>query len=257
MDLGLMGKTAVVSGGARGSGLQIGQRLAREGARIVLSGRDPEMVRAAEKSIRDAGGDAIGVVADVTTKEGPAEIKAAAETFGPVSIAIFNFAALSSLEREFMKIPDEEFYQGIETYYMTIVRMCRTFLPDMVDLNWGRVILLGSANMKNPSAVDPLVAQSVRVGGAALLKNLTFEYGKHNISFNTLAIGAFMTALGKDYLDTAPPGSYEAYADLVPLKRWAQPSELAALVTFLCGEESSYVNGEVIRIDGGQTRSLF
>jgi NAD(P)-dependent dehydrogenase (short-subunit alcohol dehydrogenase family) len=258
MDLGLKGKVAVVSGGARGSGLEIGQRLAREGAKIVLTGRDPATVRAAEQSIRDLGGEAIGVVVDPITKDGPATIKAAAaKAFGRVAIMIINFADLSTLERDFLKISDEEFYSSVETYYMAPVRMCREFLPDMVDLNWGRVILLGSANMKNPSAVDPLIAQTVRVGGAALLKNLTFEYGKYNISFNTLAIGAFLTQLGKDYLKTAPQGAYEAYADLVPLKRWAQPSELAALVAFLCGEESVYVNGEVIRIDGGQTRSLF
>jgi 3-oxoacyl-[acyl-carrier protein] reductase len=240
MDLGLKGKVAVVSGGARGSGLEIGQRLAREGAKIVLTGRDPATVRAAEQSIRDLGGEAAGVVVDPITKDGPAIIKAAAaKAFGRVSIMIINFADLTTLERDFLKITDAEFYSSVETYYMAPVRMCRAFLPDMVDLNWGRVILLGSANMKNPSAVDP------------------FEYGKYNISFNTLAIGAFLTQLGKDYLKTAPQGAYEAYADLVPLKRWAQPSELAALVAFLCGEESVYVNGEVIRIDGGQTRSLF
>jgi NAD(P)-dependent dehydrogenase (short-subunit alcohol dehydrogenase family) len=176
--------------------LEIGQRLAREGAEIALAGRDPAAVPAAEQSIRDLGAEAVGVVVDPSTKDGPAIIKAAAaKAFGRVAIMIINFADLSTLERDFLKISNEEFYKSVETYYMAPVRMCRAFLPDMADFNWGRVILQRSANMKNPSAVDPLIAQTVRVGGAALLKNLTFEYCKYNISFNTLAIGAFLTHL--------------------------------------------------------------
>lgn len=258
MKLGIEGRVAVIAGGARGSGLVIAQRLAAEGVKVVLTGRHEAMVKAAEQSIRAAGGAAAGVVADVTAKDGPARIKAAADqAFGPPGIIVLNMAAIPSNARALMAIDEAEVYHAFETYYMTVFRMARAFLPDMAKATWGRVILLGSANMKSPSGVDPMIAQSVRVGGAALLKNLTHEYSRHNISFNTLAIGAFKTDLAKDYLKTAPPGSYEAYADRVPLKRWAEPEELAALVTFLCGDESSYVNGEVIRIDGGQTESMF
>lgn len=258
MQLGIEGKIAVVAGGARGSGLVIAEQLAGEGVKVVLTGRYPEIVRAAEKKIRAAGGEATGVVVDVTAKDGPATIKAAADkAYGPANIIVLNMATIASTARNFMDISEEEYYLCFETYYMTVVRMCRAFLPDMAKAKWGRVILLGSALMKNPSQVDPLIAQTVRVGGASLLKNLTFEYSPDNISFNTLAIGALKTDLAKGYLDNAPPGTYEKYANKVPLKRWAEPSELAALVTFLCGAESSYVNGEVIRIDGGQTESMF
>ncbi len=258
MDLGIGGRVAVVSGGARGSGLVIGQRLAAEGVRIVLSGRDPEMVRAAEERIRASGGEAVGVVGDAVAPDMAERLREAAEAnFGPVGICVMNYASLSSNARSFMEITDQELEDSYQTYFLAIVRMMRAVLPGMKAQQWGRVILLGSGNMKNPSVVDPLTAQSVRVAGALLLKNLTFEYSEHNISFNTLAIGAFKTALAMDYLKTAPQGSYQAYADQVPMKRWAEPEELAALVTWLCGEESAYVNGEVIRIDGGQTHSLF
>ena len=258
MDLGIKGRIAVICGGARGSGLEIAHFLAREGVKVVMSGRYPDMVREAEKSVRDAGGEAVGVVADVVAPDGPEKIKEAAhKAFGAPDIMVLNIATISSNDREFMNITDEEFEKSYQAYFMAPVRMLRAFLPDMAKNRWGRVVLLGSANMKNPSPVDPLTAQAVRVGGAALLKNLTAEYGEYNISFNTLAIGAFMTELGKDYLKTAPPGSYEAYCETIPAKRWADPSELAGLVTYLCGEQSAYVNGEVIRIDGGQTKSLF
>lgn len=257
MELGIKGRVAVVAGGARGSGLVIAERLASEGVKVVLTGRYPEMVKAAEDKIRAAGGEALGLVVDVTAKDGPATIKAAADkAFGPAGIIIINVGIVSHA-RNLMDIPEEDYYECFEAYYMTVVRMCRAFLPDMAEMKWGRVILLGSALMKNPSPLDPLVAQTVRVGGASFLKNMTFEYSPYNISFNTLAIGAFKTDLARDYLAHAPPGTYEKYADKVPLKRWAEPEELAALVLFLCGEQSAYVNGEVIRIDGGQTESMF
>lgn len=258
MDLGIRGRTAVVSGGARGTGLEIAKRLSAEGANVVLTGRHPDMVADAERAVRAEGGQALGVVTDVLSKEGPAVIRAAAEkAFGPVAINIYNFSVMTTDEREFLRITDEEFYACIEGYYMAIIRMLRQFLPGMQQLNWGRVILLGSANMKNASIMDPLTSQSVRGAAPLLFKNLTYEFGKHNIAFNTIAIGAIKTDLARAYLDTAPPGSEEGYAEAVPLKRWGLPSELATFVTMLCAREMVYLNGETIRFDGGQTRSVF
>ena len=143
MKLGIEGRIAVVAGGARGSGLVIAQRLAAEGVKVVLTGRHADMVRAAEQSIRTAGGDAVGVVADVTSKEGPAMIKAAADkAFGAPGIIVLNMAAIPSNARALMAIDEAEVYHAFETYYMTVFRMARTFLPDMAQMNWGRVILL-------------------------------------------------------------------------------------------------------------------
>ena len=258
MDLKIAGKVAVVCGGARGTGLEIAKRLAKEGVKVGISGRYEDIVRSAEEEIRSEGGEVIGIVIDAIEPGAPEEIRAKVEEeFGKVGIVVINFATVSSNEREFLNVTDEEFEKSYQTYFMAPVRMLRAFLPGMKEMEWGRVITLGSANSKNPSLVDPMIAQAVRVGGAALLKNLTFEYSRYNISFNTLAIGAFETDLAKSYLETAPQGAYQAYADLVPLKRWGQVGELASMVVYLCGQESAYVNGEVIRVDGGQTASLF
>src|SRR5262249_43262355 len=141
MKPGIKGKVAVVAGGARGSGLVIAERLAREGLKVALTGRDPAMGRSAEAQIRATGGEAIGIVADVTSQDGPAAIKAAAdEAFGPPGIVVLNMAKIPSDARGLMAVSDEEFYAGFETYYMSIVRMARAFLPDMARMKWGRVI---------------------------------------------------------------------------------------------------------------------
>lgn len=258
MDLGIAGRTAVVSGGARGTGLEIARRLSAEGCNVVLTGRQPDMVREAEREIAACGGKALGVVVDPLTPEGPGIIReAAVAAFGPVAITVFNFASVSSFERDFLKIPDAEFEECYQAYFMTPVRMLRAFLPDMVALNWGRVVLMGSGNMKNASIADPLTAQSVRGAAPLLFKNLSYEFGPHNITFNTIAIGAIKSDLARAYLETAPEGAEQQYADAVAVKRWGDPGELAAFAVMLCAQDNAYLTGETIRFDGGQTRSVF
>lgn len=257
MDLGLNGKVALVAAGARGSGLAIARRLATEGAKVIVTGRDDGIVASALETLRAQGAAAEGIVSDMVSPEGVARIREGCEDgFGMPDILVVNPPS-PARTRGLLETPDEEFYETYDAYVMSLVRLGKAFLPAMSDKGWGRVVLLGSANMKSPNSIDPIVSQNIRVAGAMVMKTLTYEFSQHGITFNTLAIGAFHTDLAKVYLSEAPEGAYQTFAQKVPIRRWGEVSELADVAAFLCSEPAGYLNGEVIRIDGGQIECLF
>lgn len=128
--------------------------------------------------------------------------------------------------RGLMESDDAEFYECFESYVMALVRLSRAFMPSKAERNWGRGVLLGSANMKSPNSIDPIVSHNIRIAGAAVMKTLTYEFSKSGATFNTLAIGAIHT-------------------------------DLTDVVVFLCSQPTGYLNGETVRLDGGQIEWLF
>lgn len=257
MDYQIAGKVALIAAGASGTGLEVAEKLAAEGVRIILTSRKQASVDAAVARIEAAGGEVVGLVTDMTSPEGIARIaKTAEETIGMPDILVINPPS-PDRARGLMNIEDAEYLASFEQYVLCVVRLARAFVPTMAERNWGRVVYLGSANMKAPNSIDPSYAQNIRVAAAALMKTLTYEFSRHQITFNTLAIGAFHTEVAKAYLEEAPEGSYEAFAQKVPMKRWGEVSELADVAVFLCSQAAGYLNGEVIRVDGGQIESMF
>ena len=142
MNLGLSQKVAIVAGGSRGCGLGIAQVLAEEDVNVVLSGRLPHKVEAAERQIADAGGKALGVVADMTTPEGAKHIHAATvERFGDPDILVTNSpGAVPDPEtnrwRGFENSSDEDFVEIYHNFVMSVVYLTRLALPAMKERRW-------------------------------------------------------------------------------------------------------------------------
>jgi 3-oxoacyl-[acyl-carrier protein] reductase len=156
MELGIAGKVAVVGGGSRGCGLGIAMSLAREGARVVLTGRQPDIVAQAVATIHKAGGKAHGVVADLTEKPDAHRIAAEArEIFGDPAILVVN-PAWNGRTRGFEQTPDDEFRRGNDIWIMSAVYLLREALPAMRAAKWGRIVVLGSIAMREPRVVDPM-----------------------------------------------------------------------------------------------------
>lgn len=257
MDLELEGRTVLVAGGSRGTGLAIAARFVREGARVVITGRGAEAVDGALGKLRDEGGKAEGIVTDMVSASGVALIEERMRaSFGTPDILVVNPPS-PARTRGLLDTSDAEFDECFEAYVLSLVRLCRRFLPGMAERGWGRVILLGAANMKSPNSLDPIYSQNIRVAGAALMKTLTHEFSARGITFNTLAIGAIHTDLARAYLSEAPEGAYEAFAGKVPIRRWGEVEDLADVTAFLCSQRAGYINGEVIRVDGGMIESMF
>jgi len=264
MDLGLQGKVAVVAGGSRGCGRGISQALAQEGAKVVLSGRHREAVDATVQAIRADGGTAIGVVADMTVKEGAQRITGAAhEAYGAPDILVVNSPGpvpdrATNRWRGFENCSDDDFVEVHRSFVMSVVYLTREVLPAMRSKRWGRLLNIGSIAMKTPHLDDPMPATNTRVAVAALMKTLSQENGPYGITANTIATGPFESELSRDYRASGTGVKTEEwYRKMLPVGRWGRPDEMGALAAFVCSQCAAFLTGETIRLDGGYTKSLF
>ena len=264
MELGLSGKTAVVAGGSRGCGRGISEVLAAEGATVVFSGRNRDAVTAAEAAIQSGGGKAVGVVADMTTRDGALSIiRAAREHFGDPDILVVNSPGAvpdraTGRWRGFENSSDDDFEEIYRNFVMSLVYVTRAVLPAMKAKGWGRLLNIGSVAMKSPHLEDPMPAVNIRVAVNAVMKTLAQEYGPYGITANVIATGPFDSELSRDYRASGTGlKTEEWYRAMLPAGRWGDPVEMGWLAAFLCSERAAFLTGETIRLDGGYGKSLF
>jgi 3-oxoacyl-[acyl-carrier protein] reductase len=264
MDFGLSGKVALVSGGSKGIGRAISEELGQEGCRVVVTARGEEAVDETVSAIRSAGGTAIGVPADFTVKEDIERVVSEGRgAFGPVEIAIFNVYGPN--DGFFDESTDEAFEKSYNDMVMALVWMTRAVAPDMKAAGWGRLVTIGSICAKEPHRELPLVTANVtRVGAVALNKSLSAELGPFGITVNTLGTGGFITDRYRSYMQrmaTERGEEYDEYAAArrtdIPVGRLGYPEEMAAVAAFLCSDRASYVNGQMIVVDGGRIETLW
>lgn len=264
MDLQLKGKVAVVAGGSRGCGRGIAEVLAEEGARVLVSGRQESAVSATVQGIRSAGGQADGIVADMTDRADAVRIiEQARAVYGDPDILITNSPGsvpdpVTNRWRGFDNCSDDDFWDIYRMFVMSVVYLTREVLPAMRERGWGRLINIGSIAMKTPHLEDPMPATNIRVAVAALMKTFSHENGPYGITANTIATGPFDSELSRDYRASGTGVKTEEwYNAMLPVGRWGQPREMGNLVAFLCSPKAAFLTGETIRIDGGYTKSLF
>ena len=257
MDLGLLGKRALVAGGARGGGLAIAKELAKEGALVTITGRDPALVRGAVDEIRALGFEAHGTAADIALSEGCKEAVAyATAACGTPQILIVNPPSPPRV-RGLEETSDAVFEAAHNQWAMTLVRLARHVVANMKVENWGRIVALGSIGMKSPHLKDPVYVMNTRVVTAAVIKTMAQEFGPFNICANCVAVGPFRLSLSEGYLEEKGARKEQDMVSQTAMNRWGEPRELAALVTFLCSTRASFITGETIRIDGNAGASLF
>jgi 3-oxoacyl-[acyl-carrier protein] reductase len=264
VDLGIAGKTALVSGGSKGIGGAIARELAAEGARVVVTARGKEAIDATVADIRAAGGTATGIAADFTTKDGiHAAVKHAEDAYGPVEIAIFN--VYGPRDGRYEDTTDEDFAGAYNDMVLALHWMTQRVLPGMKQSGWGRLVTVNSIASKEVHRDLPLfTANATRVAAVSFNKTLSAEVGRYGITVNTLGTGGFATERYVEYMarQAAERGDlYDASAaaqrDDIPVGRLGYPEEMAAAAAFLCSTRASYVTGQFVVVDGGLVRTLW
>jgi 3-oxoacyl-[acyl-carrier protein] reductase len=261
MDLGLRDRVALVAAGSKGLGRAIAFELAAEGAQVVICARGKEAIDATVAGITDAGGRAVGFVADVSRPEEVARLVASARAaYGPIDILVTNSGGPRS--GTFDVLSPEDWDQATRVLLTSAVELTRAVVPDMRARRWGRILNITSIAAKQP--VDGLMlSNSLRAAVTAFARTLANEVAKDGITVNNLLPGytrtdrvvdlAAQMAASSGTSPEAVAGRWEAQ---IPMGRLGEPREFAALAAFLASDRASYITGQSIAVDGGWIRGL-
>ena len=259
MDLQLAGKRAVVTGGSRGIGFAIAERLAAEGADIALLARDQEKLTAAGQRLAARGGQVLTVAADTTDDAAvrAAFARAAAE-LGGVDILVNNAAepAGPGSPRALADLVDADLLAAIDTKVVGYLRCARAAAPHMIAQGWGRIINISGLAARSAGTAPSGSIRNVAV--AALTKTLADELGRSGINVTVVHPGMTVTERTPAMLaaSAAAAGSTQAevaasMAGQVSIGRFVTAAEVADVVAFLASPRSVAINGDAIAAGGG------
>ncbi|MFL5968057.1 MAG: SDR family oxidoreductase [Gaiellaceae bacterium] len=246
MDLGLKGRTAIVSGASSGLGLATAEALAGEGANVTMFARRREVLE------REA--DRIGALAvrgDVTNpRDLSAAVERSVEAFGGIDILVWNSGGPPPGPATGMTTESVE--EAVDLLLLPAMRLVELCLPYLAQSAGGRILLFTSSAVKEPTEHLAL-SNTVRPGVTGWAKSLARELGPQGITVNCVAPGRIETArLAQLY----PDGPSEDDLKAIPVGRWGTPQEFGDVACFLASDRARYVTGTTVVVDGGLTRGL-
>jgi 3-oxoacyl-[acyl-carrier protein] reductase len=247
MDLGLSGRTAAVAAASSGLGLASAVALANEGVRVAICGRDKGRIDAAVATI---GHGAIGLVADVSTSGGASAFVAeATEALGQVDILVPN--AGGPPPGTFTSTPIDAYPDALNLNLLSTVAMCKEAVPPMQERGWGRVVAITSISVRQPIGTL-ILSNTARAGATAFLKTLATEVAADGVTVNSVQPGLHAT----NRLISLHGGDASAAARGIPAGFVGDPGDFGAIVAFLCSEQSRFVTGAALQVDGGAYAGL-
>jgi 3-oxoacyl-[acyl-carrier protein] reductase len=241
----LDGRVAVVTGGAKGIGRAIAARLARDGAKVMISGREEAALRTACAEMNGEGGETAWVQADVAK---PADTEALCaktlEAFGKADILVNNAGV--TRDNLVMRMSEGDWDEVIDTNLKGSFLCIRAFARPMMKQRWGRIVNVSSVVglIGNPGQANYVASKA---GVLGLTKAVAKELASRHITVNAVAPGFIETAM------TAGLGEKvrEGLEARIPMGRLGSPEDVAQAVAFLCSEEAGYITGQVLSVDGG------
>ena len=253
MELGLKNKVAFVAASSQGLGKAVAFELAREGAKLIINGRNKVNLENTKKELETiSGAEVLALAGDLSNDhERERIIKNSLESYDHIDILITNTGGPPSGKFEDFK--QEDWDKTYKSLLVSVVGLINGFLPGMKQQRWGRIIAITSQAVKQP--VNNLVlSNSVRASVAGLMKTLSNEFGIHNITVNNVMPGYTETDRLKKLVEKN--SSFANAKNEIPLGRFGTPEEFAAAVTFLASERASYITGVSLAVDGGWIKSM-
>ena len=245
----LSGKTAIVTGARRGMGRAIALALAREGANVVVSDISQEDCQKVVDEIKKLGRKGLALKCDVSSsKDVDNMVKRTVAEFDRVDILVNNAGILNF--KPFLELTDEDWDKTLNVNLKGQFLCARAAGRVMIENKWGRIINIASISSGGCGIAFPLIAHytASKGGVTALTEALALELTPHGVNVNAICPGAIDTDMAKG---TKESGQLAQVLARIPKGRLGQPEEIASLVVFLASEESDYISGAAIVIDGG------
>jgi len=248
----LTGKVAIVTGSSRGIGRAIAERLAEQGAKVVISSRKQPACDevAAAINAKHGAGTALAQAASISSKDDLADLVARTnEVFGKIDIVVCN-AASNPYYGPMSGISDEQFRKILDNNVIANHWLIQMALPQMVERKDGSIIIVSSIGGLRGSTTIGAYNVS-KAADFQLARNLAHEYGPHNIRVNCIAPGLIRTDFARALWEN--PDTLKRATATTPLRRIGEPDEIAGAAVFLASKAGSFMTGQAIVVDGGAT----
>lgn len=246
------GKTALITGSTSGLGFVFAKSLAQNGAKVIINGRSEERLTTAINKLKEEGITVRGVVFDVTDRQ---QVQKAAEEIhaqtGAIDILVNN--AGINLRKPLHEFADEDWDKVIGINLTGTYNVSKAFVKGMIEQKSGKIINIGS--MQSELGRPTIAPYAASKGGVKMLtRSMAVEWAKYNIQANGIGPGYFKTDLTKPLYENP---EFDAWlCSRTPSNRWGNVEELLGALLFLASNASSYVNGQMIYVDGGLLASV-
>ena len=248
----------LLTGSSEGIARAAAERFAEEGARLALCSRSQAKLEKATLEIRARHDvEILSEAIDVTNFEAMQRfVKKVAEHFGSIDVCLANSGGPPA--KNFLSIELEEWRKNVDLIFLSVVNLSRVVIPYMQKAGSGRFIAITSTSVKG-SIPDLVLSNAIRPAVVGLLKSLSLEFGKHNITFNNVAPGYTATERLNELAGTRAQAAnvsigeiHKRWSEEIALHRLAKPEEVADAIVWLASDRAAYMTGQTILVDGGR-----
>jgi 3-oxoacyl-[acyl-carrier protein] reductase len=245
--LELKDKIAIVTGAAQGIGREIALSLAKSGVKVVVADITDKRFEVV-KEVEDVGSEGLAVRCDVSSKgEVDAMVSKALEKFGKVDILVNNAGIYPT--KPFVEMTEQDWDRVLNVNLKSVFHCTKAVLPKMIERRYGKIISLSSIAGSVVGFPNLAHYSASKAGITGFTKSLALEVAQYGININAVAPGPIETPGTK----ASDEKAYEQTKKAIPLGRWGLPKDIANLVLFLASDESNFITGQCIVIDGGYT----